>query len=52
MQNCLPLADMRHGTTSTVRQMAHPDSGVAAAKLQTTENKDSQRLKPNIFLLN
>jgi hypothetical protein len=30
LRNCLPLADMRQGTTEVVAQVANPDSGIRA----------------------
>jgi hypothetical protein len=43
---------MCQGTTLVVPQMAHSYfPALAAAEWQTTENKDTQGLKPNIFLI-
>jgi hypothetical protein len=40
MQKCPQLAGLRQGATSS------------AAELQTTEDREKQGLKPNIFLVN
>jgi hypothetical protein len=43
---------MCQGTTLVVPQMPHSDfPALAAAERQAIENKDTQGLKPNIFLI-
>jgi hypothetical protein len=41
MQNCLPLVDMRQGTTLVVPQMAHPDSGFSRCEIANNCKKDA-----------
>jgi hypothetical protein len=52
LQNCLRLADVRQGTTSVVPQKAHSGSGFSRCGIANNLKKETQGLKPNIFLLN
>jgi hypothetical protein len=50
LQNCLQSGDICQGTTSVVPQMAHSNSGFSRCGIANPENKETQGLKPNIFL--